>query len=294
MQKMLTGINSFNPANMKYLISTTLVLIVLISCNKETEDVPDYLPGRLIEISHEAFSLGLVYHKFEYADDKITDLYRFNSPQTFISKYNFKYNLLSKVYFSFENTNEEYFGRDSLIYNYSDSFIIETNYFNNESHKEIYELENGKIISSSWKTDDLRRFVDHYYEWSGNNLIRCEKQFWLHTRPTPIITEYVYEYSNIENPFYFNNIPRIMKEFSNPYNNFDELTDLIPKCSENFPVKLTIKDSLYEGRTIFKSYDFECKTFPNTNKPYEVKMLTIKNDGSYGRQVDYFFTYEEL
>lgn len=275
---------------------TTLILFVLItlySCNKESDDVPGYQPGRLVEVSHEASGLGLVYHKFEYSGEDVTDLYYYSSPKIFISKYHFNENQLKNIYYSFENTNKEYFYSDSIVFYYSDNLVIETNYGEGENHKEFNVLKNGKIISSSWTIGVSEKFLDFYYEWSGDNLIRIEKQWWFGVPLTANITEYAFEYSDIENPFYFNNIPSLMKEFNNPYNNFDELTDLIPKCSKNFPSKLTItaEGAIWEVPTIIGNYSFECKIFPNANKPYEVKTTDVTY---WERQVDYFLTYEKL
>ena len=207
-----------------------LAFITLYSCNKEADDVPNYLPGRLTQVSHEENELGLVYHKYEYFGQDITDLYYYSSPKIYISKYHFKDKLLNKIHYSFENTIKEYFNTDSLSYTYSDTLIVEKNYSDNESHEEFYLVKNGKIISSSWFLDGATKFVDFFYDWSGDNLIRIERQWWYGVPLTANITEYVFEYSDIENPFYFSNIPRIMKEFNNPYNHSDELTDLIPKC----------------------------------------------------------------
>jgi hypothetical protein len=82
-----------------------------------------------------------------------------------------------------------------------------------------------------------------------------------------------------------------MKEFSNPYNHSDELTDLIPKCSKNFPLKRTIimDGPLWDEATIFPEYTFECKTFQYSNKPYEVKMID-----KHEIYFDYSLTYEVL
>ncbi len=218
----------------------------------------------------------------------MTDLYCYSSPKIFISKYRFNNKQLKEIHFSFENTSNEYDLTDSIKYIYSDSLVVE-NYFDyGEGHKEFYGLKNGKIISSSWNLP--YKFIEFYYEWKGDNLIRIVNEFWLQTRSTPIITEYVYEYSDIENPFYFSNIPRIMKEFTNPHNIFDELTDLIPKCSKNFPLKLTV---IKDGPTIFREFFFECKTFLYANKPFEVKMTQTRTSG-FEIQHDYYLTYEEL
>ena len=274
---------------MKQILIILSGFIVLISCNKENENVPDYQPGRLTEVSHEAFSLGLVYHKYEYSGEDVTDLYYYSSPKVYISKFHFENKQLKEIHYSIENSNKEYFYTDSISYSYSDTLVIETKYFEDESHEEFYLMKNGKIISSTWQ-DGSNKFLDYYYEWSGDNLIRIVKEFWFGSPLTANITEYVFEYSDIENPFYFSNIPRIMKEFNNPYNNFDELTDLIPECSMNFPLTLTIIEDgpLWDGPTIFQKYMFDCKTFPYMNKPYEVKMIN-KNNVS----VDYSLTYEK-
>ena len=134
---------------------TTLMLFVLItlySCNKESDDVPDYQPGRLTEVSHEAFELGLVYHKYEYSDEDVTDLYYYSSPKVYISKFHFKDKQLKEIHYSFENTSNEYSITDSISYSYSDTLVIETHYGEGGNHEEFNVLKNGKIISSSWTT----------------------------------------------------------------------------------------------------------------------------------------------
>jgi len=282
---------------MKQLLLILLGLFVFTSCFKDEDDVPGYQPGRLTKVSHEAYSLGQVYHKYEYSGETITDLYSYSPPKTFISKYKLENEQLKEIYYSFENTSAEYFNTESVIYFYTDTLVVEKNYTENESYEELLTLKNGKIISSVWSTNGVTNFINFYYEWSGDNLIGMVNEFWYGLPLTANTTEYIYEYSDIENPFYFSNIPLLMKEFDNPYNNFDELTDLIPKCSRNFPSKLTViyDGSLWDGPTVFYKYIFECKTFPDANKPYEIKMITTYEAGlDLDRQVDYFLTYEDL
>lgn len=273
---------------MKNIISTILIIFALISCSKDIEDIPDYLPGRLTEVSHEAYSLGIVFHKYEYSGEDITDSYYYSSPKIFISKYNFENKQLKEIHFSFQNTDPEYDLTDSIKYIYSDSSVIEKYFDYSDGHSEVYGLKNGKIISSTW--DYPNKIIEFYYEWKGDNLVRIVNEFWYGFPLTANITEYVFEYSDIENPFYLSNIPQIMKEFTNPNNHVAELTEFIPKCSKNFPLKLTIiKDGpLWDGPTVFQKYTFECKTFLNANKPYEVKLKV--NDNIL---MEYFLTYEE-
>jgi hypothetical protein len=129
---------------MKQMLIILSGLIVLISCNKENDGVPNYQPGRLTEVSHEASSLGLIYHTYEYSGEDVTDKYYYSSPKVYISKFHFKNKQLKQIHYSVENSNKDYSPTDSIIYSYSDSLVTETSYFEDESHKEFYLLKMEK------------------------------------------------------------------------------------------------------------------------------------------------------
>jgi hypothetical protein len=277
--------------NKERFILNLIVFVVLLSCKKEIIEVPDYQPGRITEISYETGELGLTSHNYEYAENEVIDKYYFSSPEVFISKYHFNNDQLVKVYYSLENTNEVFY-IDSLTYIYSDSLIMEVNHYTDNSCDTIvYFIENGKIISSTNKPESTSSDgrIDCFYVWNGDNLIRYEEQIWFF-RESPIVTSYVFQYTAIENPLFYSNIPKLMSEFIPPQGGrYYELAELVPKCSKNFPLKVTIYYNYIPGTEDI--YSFESKTFQNDNKPYKVRVVHTQYFTDY---YDYFLTYEEL
>ncbi len=279
----------------KRFILNLIVLLAIISCKKQSEEVkdevPDYLPGRLTEISFESYEtneLRLSYHNFEYAENEVIDKY-FAFPEVYISKYRFDANYLEKVHCSLENSNELLLYIDTTTYIYTESNITEINqYTNNTSDTIVYFIENGKIIFStnrhaSSSTDGR---IDHYYRWNGDNMIQFIEYIWF-MREYPLETKCIFEYTGIENPFFYSNIPKLMCEYGSPQGG-RYLADLVPKCSKNFPLKTTI---YYNYIPNADTYTFESKVFYGANKPYQVRVVHTQYVTDY---YDYFLTYEEL
>lgn len=278
---------------MKQTAFVLVTIIFLYSCHSETDDFPNYEPGRLIEVSHEENELGLVSHKYQYNGENITDRYYYASQKIYISEFQLEDGLLQEIHYSFENTENEYYEIDSVKYTYSENQIVETRYRDNDCHDVHYTLSNGKVVSCIWKSDESKLYSEYSYKWSGDNLVRVENQYsFVYPVVAGTIT-YVFEYSDIENPFYYSNIPRIMEEFKNPYVHAYELNDLVPKCSYNFPIQLTITKGspAYDEPITTGEYTFDCRLFPNDNKPFQVKVI---NTAYYESVVKYTLTYEVL
>ena len=276
---------------MKKIVLILLVFIAIHSCEKENQDanIPDYQPGRLTKISFETPTQELTYHNYEYAENDIIDRYHYISHADFVSTYHFQSDHLKTVYYSYEGTSEEYY-IDSIEYTYSPSQIIEITYMENSRDTVIYFIENGKIRSSTNKspTSDSGWRTDSYYYWTGNNLTKYEVHNWF-LRPSPIVNTYIYEYSEIENPLFHSNIPRLMKDLGSG-GDLHELSDIIPKCSKNLPSQLSIYISTIPD--FEEIYYLKSETFPNINKPYMVRV----NQTYYGSQYsyEYFLDYERL
>lgn len=274
---------------MKHVKLLILSIISFYCCEKETPLVPDYNPGRLIEITNETHDLGLTQHKYEYVNNSIIDKYYFQDSEVFITNNYFDQGELKKIYYSFENSTEDFF-IDSISFTYSNPKIIEVTYSDGNPDTTLYHIENGKIRYSTNKPassgTDWR--IDSYFDWRGDNLIKYEVHTWF-LRPSPIIRTYSFQYTQIENPLYYSNIPRLMKEFTNPAGgNRFELSDLIPKCSRNLPSIINIYDDYIPEQD---RYTLETKTFPNANKPYKVKITHSNHNVDY---YDYLLSYEKL
>lgn len=277
----------------KRFILNLIVFFILLSCKKESieaPDVPDYQPGRLTEISYETVELGLTYHNYEYIENNIIDKYYFSSSEVFISKYQFINDKLEKVYYSFENTNNTYY-LDSLTYIYSDSLIMEVNHYtDNSCDTVVFYIEDGEIVFSTNRPEststDAR--IDRYYKWSGDNLIQYIEHSWAFGYCFE--TNCIFQYSTLKNPLFYSNIPKLLSEFIPPQRGrYYELAELVPKCSKNFPSKVTIHYNYISD--IQDIYSFESKKFRNDNKPYMVKLIHSEYSTDY---YDYFLTYEIL
>ena len=77
----------------KGFILNLIILSAIISCKKQSEEVkdevPDYQPGRLTEISYKSYEtndLRLPYHNYNYGENEVIDKY-YASPEVYISKY---------------------------------------------------------------------------------------------------------------------------------------------------------------------------------------------------------------
>lgn len=273
---------------MKKTLILASAVAMIFSCSKE-EEAPSYTPGRLTRIyipEHEDLSPTT----YEYQENKVIRTL-FRSDKGDKSKYYFESGLLAKVInIHDDQISGNYFATDSLVYDYQSSYIREIASFHNGStDTTYYYLNSGKVEYSIVRKEGyfFNENVDYdscSFTWSEDNLTKFEV-FRVKGGDATNFQSIIFEYSNMNNPLFYSNIPKISKTFSDITRgaSFWEFT---PNCSKLCPNSVTVYSN---GTEILKRwYDF--KTFAD-NVPYQVKYSISMNEeyAGYGTEA---FEYE--
>jgi hypothetical protein len=269
---------------MKRLVFGIIGLSVLISCTKDPNDLPEYTPGKLTGVYSNSGNDGL-YHEYKYSGNKIFDKYHIFE-EIFTTTFEFDSELLVKIDYQSNKTVD--LTMDSSLFFYNNDSITE--YIINNAIKvdsAIYLTSSNKVVAIIKK-----RNYDYGYEkdsmaieWNGDNLTKITEYRYSESNLISTFT-YAYEYSEIENPFFSTNIPRI--PFINNFNIYGlHIGDLMLNNSKLFPYKITITENDNQKGV----FEFEFTSMIQ-DKPYEVRMNV--GETSPTAYTDYQFEYEKL